>query len=109
MNTLTPRLTLRPLTPDDLPSVLAHGNEPQVAGARGCVGRGKTYEQALCRETQEELDLRRPETTRATARPGRAFVTRRLCQTHLKPGMSLAMNLERLQAQVTQSLMENQA
>ena len=29
--------------------------------------------------------------------------------THLKPGMSLAMTLERLHAQVTQSLMENQA
>ncbi|MCD0175255.1 hypothetical protein IHN32_04750 [Deinococcus sp. 14RED07] len=28
---------------------------------------------------------------------------------HLKPGTSLAMTLERLQAQVTQSLMENQA
>lgn len=29
--------------------------------------------------------------------------------THLKPGTSLAMTLERLHAQVTQSLMENQA
>ncbi|MCD0165504.1 hypothetical protein [Deinococcus sp. 12RED42] len=29
--------------------------------------------------------------------------------THLKPGMSLAMTLERLHAQVTQSLMENQS
>ncbi|WP_343759500.1 hypothetical protein [Deinococcus depolymerans] len=29
--------------------------------------------------------------------------------THLKPGTSLAMTFERLHAQVTQSLMENQA
>ncbi|MCD0156846.1 hypothetical protein [Deinococcus sp. 6GRE01] len=29
--------------------------------------------------------------------------------THLKPGTSLAMTLERLHAQVTQSLMENQS
>ncbi|GAA5435110.1 hypothetical protein Daqu01_00213 [Deinococcus aquaticus] len=36
-------------------------------------------------------------------------MTCRLCQTHLKPGMSLAMTLERLHAQVTQSLMENQS
>lgn len=36
-------------------------------------------------------------------------MTRRITQKHLKPGMSLAMTLERLHAQVTQSLMENQA
>ncbi|GGM07819.1 GNAT family N-acetyltransferase [Deinococcus aerophilus] len=31
----TPRLTLRPLTPDDLPAVLAYRNDPQVARYQG--------------------------------------------------------------------------
>jgi RimJ/RimL family protein N-acetyltransferase len=36
MTTLTtPRLTLRPLTPDDLPAVLAYRNDPEVARYQG--------------------------------------------------------------------------
>lgn len=36
MTTLTtPRLTLRPLTPDDLPHVLAYRNDPEVARFQG--------------------------------------------------------------------------